>query len=103
MPTSPEHEMYSQETGKGQEQMTTTETTWPVKKLAIVLYPFTAAAVAINLFLLSLMGIALGLPALSPLTCIWLSIPLGIPATWAAARWVRGLMDEAEGRKAPDA
>lgn len=78
--------------------MTATDSTWSVKRLALLLYPFTAAAVAINLFLLGLIGISLGLPAISPLTAIWISIPLGIPATWWAARWVRGLMDEADGK-----
>ena len=76
--------------------MTDTDQSWPVKKLAVVLYPFSAAAVAINLFLLSLMGIALGLPSINPVTAVWASLPLGIPATWLAARWVRRLMDEAE-------
>nr|WP_319387527.1 hypothetical protein [uncultured Roseibium sp.] len=78
--------------------MTATDSTWSVKRLALLLYPFTAAAVAINLFLLGLIGISLGLPEISPLTAIWISIPLGIPATWWAARWVRGLMDEADGK-----
>lgn len=78
--------------------MTATDSTWSVKKLALLLYPFTAAAVAINLFLLGLIGIAFGLPAISPQTAIWLSIPLGVPATWWAAKWVRGLMDEADGK-----
>ncbi|WP_306144020.1 hypothetical protein [Roseibium sp. MMSF_3412] len=82
--------------------MTATDSTWSVKKLALLLYPFTAAAVAINLFLLGLIGISLGLPAISPLTAIWISIPLGIPATWWAARWVRGLMDEADGKSFSD-
>lgn len=82
--------------------MTDTDGRWPTGKLAILLYPFSAAAVAINLFLLSLMGQAIGLSALSPATCLWLSLPLGLPATWAAARWVRGLMDEADGRKRGD-
>lgn len=76
--------------------MNGTQTGWPVRKLAILFYPFTAAAVAINLFLLALMGQAIGLPALSPVTCLWLSLPLGVPATWLVARWVRGLMDEAD-------
>ncbi len=78
--------------------MTDTDNSWSVKKLAIVFYPFTAAAVAINLFMLSLMGQALGLPPLAPMTAIWISIPLGIPATWAAAKWIRRLMDEADGK-----
>ncbi|WP_298817695.1 hypothetical protein [uncultured Roseibium sp.] len=82
--------------------MTQTDGSWSVKKLAVVLYPFSAAAVAINLFLLSLMGKVFGLPVLSPMTSIWISIPLGIPATWAAAKWVRGLMDEADGNQRSD-
>jgi membrane protein implicated in regulation of membrane protease activity len=79
--------------------MTGTQTGWPVRKLAILFYPFTAAAVAINLFMLALMGQAIGLPALSPVACLWLSLPLGVPATWLVARWVRRLMDEADGAK----
>ncbi len=69
---------------------------WSVGKLAILLYPFAAAAVAINLFMLGLMGQAIGLPAISPGLALWLCIPIGVPAGWFAARWVRGLMDEAD-------
>jgi hypothetical protein len=53
--------------------------------------------VAINLFLLGLFGVPFGLPALSPVAALWLSLPLGLPATWAATRWVRALIREAEG------
>lgn len=73
-----------------------TDGRWPLWKLGLLLYPFVAAAVAINLFLLGLMGQAVGLAALSPVLSLILSIPLGVPATWAAARWVRALIDEAE-------
>jgi hypothetical protein len=31
------------------------------------------------------------------MTAIWISVVLGVPATWAAARWTRHLIDEAEG------
>ncbi len=62
-----------------------------------MLYPFAAAAVAINLFLLGLMGQAVGLTALSPVASLSLSLPLGLPASWLAARWLRHLLDEAEG------
>ena len=62
------------------------------------LYPFVAAAVAINLFLLFLMLQAVGMTALSPLTSVIWAIPLGLPATWAAARWVQRLIAEAERR-----
>lgn len=81
--------------------MTATEKPWSIKKLAIVLYPFAAGAVAVNLFMLSLIGIAVGLPAISPVNAVIASIPLGVPATWLAAKWVRSMMDEADGRKPP--
>ncbi|MDF1618901.1 hypothetical protein [Pseudothioclava nitratireducens] len=70
---------------------------WPVWKLGVLLYPFSAAAVAINLFMLSLMWQRLGWPAIPPVTAVWISVLLGVPATWAAGRWVRHLIDEAEG------
>ena len=62
-----------------------------------MLWPFATGAVAINLFLLGLIGVSVGLPAISPVTALWLSLPLGLPATWAATRWVRHLIAEAEG------
>ncbi|MFO1175160.1 MAG: hypothetical protein U1E48_08140 [Paracoccaceae bacterium] len=46
--------------------------------------------------MLGLIGTWLGLPALSPVATLWLSLPLSLPATWAATRWVRRLIDEAE-------
>ena len=72
---------------------------WPVWKLGVLLYPFSAAAVAINLFMLGLMWQFIGLPAISPMTALYWSIPLGVPATFLFARWVKGLIDEAEGHK----
>ncbi len=71
---------------------------WSVWKLSLLLYPFTAAAVAINLFMLSLMWQAIGLPPLSPSSALGLSIPLGIPASLAVGRWVRRLMDHGRER-----
>ncbi len=68
---------------------------WPVWKLAILLYPFAATAVWINLFMLSLLTSWLGLSVLSPQMAALLALPLGLPATWAAGRWIRGLMDQA--------
>jgi hypothetical protein len=68
---------------------------WSRRKLAVVLYPFVAAAVAVNLFLASLLGAALGLPVLPPIWALILSAPLGVPATWATAIWVDRLLDEA--------
>lgn len=77
--------------------MTSADERWSVRKLAVLFYPFTAAAVAINLFLLGLMWQAIGLPAISPVDSLIYAVPLGIPATFLVARWVRGLMDEADG------
>ncbi len=69
---------------------------WPVWKLALLLYPFSAGAVAINLFLLSLIGLAFGLPSLGPMMAIYGGALLGIPATlWAGSR-LRKLMDKAD-------
>lgn len=62
----------------------------------LILWPFATGAVAINLFLLGLIGVSVGLPAIAPLMALWLSLPLGLPATWGAARWVRHLIDQAE-------
>ena len=68
---------------------------WPVWKLALMLYVFAAGAVAINLFMLGLLGQAVGLPALSPEMSVLAAIPLGIPAAWASGMWARRLMDQA--------
>lgn len=67
------------------------------RRLALLLYPFAAGAVAINLFMLGLMGQWVGLPAIPPIWAVAAAVPLGLPASWAAARWVRGLIAEAEG------
>ncbi|WP_298937577.1 hypothetical protein [uncultured Ruegeria sp.] len=73
-----------------------TDGRWPVWKLSILLYPATALAVAINLFLAGLVLHGLGFSVISPITALWWCLPLGAPASWLAGRWVRGLMDEAE-------
>ncbi len=66
---------------------------WGVGRLALLLYPFTAAAVAINLFMLALMAPVIGLPSLPPLGALAAAAPLGIPASIWAARRLRALMD----------
>lgn len=70
---------------------------WPVWKLSLLLYVFAAAAVAINLFMLGLLLQAVGFTALSPAQSLVISVFLGVPAAWAAGRWVRHLLDEASG------
>ena len=64
-------------------------------RLALGLAPFVWAAVAINLFMLGLLGQAVGLPALSPVMALMASVVLGIPAAWLAGQWTRHLLDEA--------
>jgi hypothetical protein len=61
-----------------------------------LLWPFASAAVAINLFLLGLIGLAVGLPAIPPVAALWGALPLSLPATWIAARWVAGMIAQAE-------
>ncbi len=65
-------------------------------KLGLLLYPFATSAVAIDLFMLGLMAPAIGIAALTPETTLLLSLPLGLPFTWAAALWVRRLIAAAE-------
>lgn len=60
-----------------------------------MLYPFVAAAVAINLFMLGLIANWMDWPSLSPMAALVWCIPLGLPVTWLVARWVRRLLDEA--------
>jgi len=66
-------------------------------RLGLLLYPFVAAAVAVNLFMLGLLAPIVGMAPLSPWAALLAAVPLGLPATWLAARWVGGLIAEAEG------
>ena len=67
-------------------------------KLYLILWVFSAGAVAINLFMLGLMVQAIGWPALSPVQALIWAVPLSFPVNWLVTRWVRRLMDEADGR-----
>jgi hypothetical protein len=69
---------------------------WSTRKLAVLFYPFSAAAVAINVYFIGLMWQAIGIPAITPVVSLIVSVPLGVPATWLIAKWIRGLMDEAD-------
>jgi len=72
---------------------------WPAPRIALALYPFGAGAMATNVFFASLIGSWVGLPVLSAAWSIALGALIGVPATWAFARHIRNLMDEAD-RKA---
>lgn len=69
----------------------------PRWRLALLLWPFVAATVAINLFLLGLIAHAVGWPGMTPVAALIWAVPISLPANWAASRWVRRLIDEAEG------
>jgi divalent metal cation (Fe/Co/Zn/Cd) transporter len=69
---------------------------WSTAKIAVVLFPFGAGAMAVNVFFASLIGSWIGLPVLSTLWSIAIGAVIGVPATWAFARHIRGLMDRAE-------
>ena len=66
--------------------------------LGALLWPFVAGAVAINLFLAGLILRSAGWGNVAPVTALWWALPISLPATWAAARWVRSLIRQAEGR-----
>lgn len=54
---------------------------------------------AINIFMVALMGRVLGLAELSPVASVVAGLVLGVSATWVTARWIRGVMDRADGRR----
>ena len=64
--------------------------------ITLLLYPFGAGAVAINLFMAGLIGPWIGLPVLSPERALWGGALLGVPLTWLFARHIRRLMDRAD-------
>ena len=65
-------------------------------RLALLFSPFVWAAVAINLFMAGLISASAGWVSLSPLAAMAWAVPLSIPASWWAGRWIGGLMDQAE-------
>lgn len=65
-------------------------------KIALFLYPLWAGALSVNVFFASLIGSWIGGPVLSALWSIGLGCLLGVPATIAFARHIRGLMDQAD-------
>ena len=71
---------------------------WSQRQIALALYPFGAGAMAVNLFFASLIGSWVGLPVLSTAWSVLIGCVIGIPATSAFAKHIRGLMDAAEDR-----
>ncbi|WBU62785.1 hypothetical protein [Paracoccus aerodenitrificans] len=70
---------------------------WPLWKLGLLLYPFVLLAVWINLFMLALIGTWLGLGSLSPVSALLAALVIALPADYAAALWLRSLLDRAAG------
>lgn len=69
---------------------------WPSWKLLAGLYPFGAGAAAVNLFFASLIMSWIGWRVLTPYEAIAGGLVLGLPATWAFARHIKRLMNQAE-------
>ncbi len=69
---------------------------WSTRSIALVLYPFGAGAMAVNVFFASLIGSWVGLPVLSLVWSIGIGAVIGVPATLAFARHIRRLMDKAQ-------
>ena len=73
-----------------------TDNGWSTRSIALVLYPFGAGAMAVNVFFASLIGSWFGLPVLSLVWSIGIGAVIGVPATLAFARHLRRLMDKAQ-------
>lgn len=71
----------------------------PGWRLVAAVYPFAAGAAAVNLFLLSLVLSWIGLPVLAPGPSVAGGLVLGLPAAWAFARHLRGLIAKADGAR----
>lgn len=68
---------------------------WSRVKLAVVLYPFAAGAMAVNVFFASLIGSWVGLPVVSATIASVIGAFVGLPAVWWFAGHIRHLMDKA--------
>ena len=73
-----------------------TDNGWSTRTITLVLYPFGAGAMAVNVFFASLIGSWVGLPVLSLVWSIGIGAVIGVPATLSFARHIRRLMDKAQ-------
>lgn len=67
-----------------------------VNNLAIPIYPFMVGAMAINLFMLSLIWVLAGLPVMVPYQAFVGGALIAIPVSYAFARLVRKLIAQAD-------
>jgi hypothetical protein len=65
-------------------------------RLTLILYPFGAGAMAVNLFFASLIWSWVGWPVLTPVQSVLGGLALGGPATWVFAGHIRALMIRAD-------
>jgi hypothetical protein len=77
----------------GQSQMTSRS---GLGRLFLILYPFGAGAMAVNVFFASLIWSWIGWPVLTPVQSVVGGAMLGVPSTWAFARHIRSLMEKAD-------
>ncbi|MBW4982279.1 NnrT protein [Mameliella sp. CS4] len=70
----------------------------PSWNLLAGLYPFGAGAMAVNLFFASLIGSWVGWPVLTPWQAVAGGLVIGLPATYAFACHIAGLMQKADDR-----
>ena len=68
---------------------------WSSGRIALVLFPFAAGAAGVNVFFATLIGSWFGWPILSTSWSMAIGCIIGIPASIAFARHIRGLMDKA--------
>lgn len=67
-----------------------------LNRLTLILYPFWAGAMAVNLYFASLIWSWVGWPVLTPIQSLAGGLVLGLPATAAFARHIRALMAKAD-------
>ncbi|MBL4768669.1 MAG: NnrT protein [Rhodobacteraceae bacterium] len=68
---------------------------WSNRRITLVLYPFGAGVMALNVFFASLIGSWVGWPVLGPIPSLAIGAVLGLPATFWFARYIKGLMRQA--------
>ncbi|WP_226553209.1 NnrT protein [Celeribacter naphthalenivorans] len=76
--------------------MSVTGRQWSATRIAVLLYPFGWGAFAVNVFFASLIGSWVGFPVATTPVALGLGALIAVPATYAFARHIRRLMDQAD-------